>query len=439
MSKEVRNPTLELAKRYAQSTEYLVRAERVIPLASQTFSKSRTQYPVGAAPLFAQRAKGSRTWDIDGNEYVDLVSALGAVALGFGDPEIEEAVMRQLKNGVTLSLAHPIEAEVAERIVNLVPCAEQVRFGKNGTDATSAAIRLARAYTGRTHILVCGYHGWQDWYIGSTSMNKGVPTQTQSLTTSIPYNNLEALEQAIALHKGEIAALIMEPMTSVFPREGYLQAVRSLTAEHGIVLVFDEMLTGFRFAPGGAQEYFGVTPDLASFGKALSNGFPLSAIVGRKEIMSQMPEIFVSGTFGGETLSLTAAKVVLDRYATGKPTEQLMEIGSSLLDAIESIRPDESRSFLTFSGHPTWVFHNWNIDNAETLAEAKTLLLQELLRRGVLALSTHEVTTAHTSADIAFVATAFSEAVGVVCEGLKNNDLRSRLECEPIRPLFKVR
>ena len=211
-----------LAQRYAKSVEYLARAEAVIPLGSQTFSKSRTQYPVGAAPLFAARSQGSHTWDIDGNEYVDLVCSLGAVALGYGDEEINEAVVRQLRDGVTLSLAHPIEAEVAERLVDLVPCAERVRFAKNGTDATSAAIRLARAFTGREHVVVCGYHGWQDWYIGSTSMHRGVPDRTRSLTHAIPYNDAEALEAVIAEYPDQIAAMIMEPMTSTFPAEGYL-------------------------------------------------------------------------------------------------------------------------------------------------------------------------------------------------------------------------
>jgi glutamate-1-semialdehyde 2,1-aminomutase len=428
-----------LAERYAASIAYLARAETVIPLASQTFSKSRTQYPVGAAPLFAARSKGGHTWDIDGNEYVDLVSSLGAVALGYGDEEIDEAVVRQLRDGVTLSLAHPIEAEVAERMVSLIPCAEMVRFGKNGTDATSAAIRLARAFTGREHVIVCGYHGWQDWYIGSTSMHRGVPERTRSLTHSIPYNDLDALEAAIADHAGEVAAMIMEPMTSTWPQEGYLQAVRRITQEHGIVLVFDEMLTGFRFAPGGAQEYFGVTPDLASFGKALANGFPLSAIVGRRDILDLMPTIFFSGTFGGETLSLAAAKVVLDRMATGEPTRRLAELGQRLVDRVEQARPDASRDFLSFTGHPTWSFHQWAIDDPEVLAQAKTLLLQEMLRRGVLVLSTHEVTTAHTDEDIEAVAAAYAQSLDEVAAGLSAGDLLGRLECEPIRPLFRVR
>ncbi|MDD2859397.1 MAG: aminotransferase class III-fold pyridoxal phosphate-dependent enzyme, partial [Candidatus Nanopelagicales bacterium] len=289
----------DLIERYQRSLVQLAAAERVIPLGAQTFSKSRTQYPVGAAPLFAQRARGSRMWDVDGHEYVDLVSSLGAVVLGYGDEEIAEAVVRQLADGVTLSLSHPLEEQVAAQLVDLIPCAEMVRFAKNGTDATSAAIRLARAATGRDHVIACGYHGWQDWFIGSTTRHLGVPDATRALTHAVPYNDITAIERVIAEVPSGIAALIMEPMTSSFPDAGYLEAVRELTTRHGIVLVFDEMLTGFRLAPGGAQELFGVTPDLAAFGKGLANGFPLSAIVGRRDLMMLMESIFFSGTYGG--------------------------------------------------------------------------------------------------------------------------------------------
>jgi len=428
-----------LTERYAASVRYLQRAEAVIPLGSQTFSKSRTQYPVGAAPLFAQRSQGCHTWDIDGNQYFDLVSSLGAVTLGFADPEITEAVTRQLHDGVTLSLSHPIEAEVAERIVSLVPCAQQVRFGKNGSDATSAAIRLSRAFTGRERVIACGYHGWQDWYIGSTSMNRGVPTSVQALTHSVPYNDLEVVQAVINRHPGEIAALIMEPMTSQWPNDGYLEGIRAVTKEHGIVLVFDEMLTGFRFAPGGAQEYFGVTPDLAAFGKALANGFPLSAIVGSKEIMQIMPTIFFSGTFGGETLSLTAARVVLERLADGEPTRQLATLGGSLVSQIDQARTVESQSMLNFTGHPSWMFQQWHVTDAEELAIAKTLLLQELLRVGVLVLNTHDVTTAFTAADIEQVAKRYAAAIDTTFQAVSDGYGSELLECEPIRPLFRVR
>lgn len=428
-----------LAERYAKSIEYLDRAERVIPLASQTFSKSRTQYPVGAAPLFAVRSKGGRTWDIDGNEYVDLVSSLGAVALGYGDEEIEEAVIRQLRDGVTLSLATPLEAEVAERLVELIPCAEQVRFGKNGTDATSAAIRLARAFTGREHVIVCGYHGWQDWYIGSTTMNRGVPQRTQSLTHSIPYDDLDALRAVIAEYPDQIAAMIMEPMTSTFPAKGYLEAVRAITAEHGIVLVFDEMLTGLRFAQGGAQEYFGVTPDLAAFGKAISNGFPLAALTGRADLMSHIPEIFFSGTHGGEALSLAAASVVLRKTLEGEVTAPICQIGQSLSDEVEASLSERAGKLLTFVGHPSWRFHKWASVSEEELPYAKTLLLQELARRGVLALGVHDVTLAHGATERSVIAQAYAEAMDVVAEAAEAAAWMEFLQCQPIRPLFQTR
>ncbi len=429
----------DLVQRYARSLEQLARAEQVIPLGAQTFSKSRTQYPVGAAPLFAVRSHGSHTWDVDGNEYVDLVSSLGAVVLGYGDAEITEAVTRQLESGVTLSLSHPIEEQVASQLVDIVPCAEMVRFAKNGTDATSAAIRLARAATGRDHVIACGYHGWQDWYIGSTTRNLGVPQATSALTHAVAYNDLVALERIIAEHPDGIAALIMEPMTSTFPDPGYLEGVRELTRRHGIVLVFDEMLTGFRFAPGGAQEYFGVTPDLAAFGKGIANGFPLSAVTGRRDLMMLMEDIFFSGTYGGETLSLTAASVVLKRMATGEPTKQMADVGERLLAAIDHARSPQSHEFLQFSGHPAWTFMQWSIEDANTLNEVKTLFMQEVLRRGVLVLNTHDVTTVFTDEDIAHIARAYADAIDLIETALVDGDVASRLECDTLVPLFKLR
>jgi glutamate-1-semialdehyde 2,1-aminomutase len=429
----------DLADRYRRSLEQLEQAERTIPLGAQTFSKSRTQYPVGASPLFVTHSRRSRTWDVDGNEYVDLVSSLGAVVLGYGDEQINEAVVRQLDSGVTLSLSHPLEERVAAQVVDLIPCAEMVRFAKNGTDATSAAIRLARAATGRDHVIACGYHGWQDWFIGSTTRNLGVPAATQALTHAVPYNDLAAVERVIAAHPDGIAALIMEPMTSTWPEPGFLEGVREVTQRHGIVLVFDEMLTGFRFAAGGAQEYFGVTPDLAAFGKGLANGFPLSAVVGRRDLMMLMQDIFFSGTFGGETLSLAAADVVLGRMATGEPTAALARIGAELVEAVDAARSEASKSLLEFTGHPSWFFLKWSVADARTLNEVKTLFLQEMLRRGVLVLGTHDVTTAFTGDDIALVAAAYAETLDVIVDGLERGDVAARLECQTLVPLFTLR
>ena len=429
----------DLADRYRRSLEQLERAEHTIPLGAQTFSKSRTQYPVGASPLFVTHSRGSRTWDVDGNEYVDLVSSLGAVVLGYGDEEINQAVVRQLDSGVTLSLSHPLEEQVAAQVVDLIPCAEMVRFAKNGTDATSAAIRLARAATGRDHVIACGYHGWQDWFIGSTTRNLGVPAATQALTHAVPYNDLAAVERVIAAHPDGIAALIMEPMTSTWPEPGFLEGVREVTQRHGIVLVFDEMLTGFRFAAGGAQEYFGVTPDLAAFGKGLANGFPLSAVVGRRDLMMLMQDIFFSGTFGGETLSLAAADVVLGRMATGEPTAALARIGAELVEAVDAARSEASKSLLEFTGHPSWFFLKWSVADARTLNEVKTLFLHEILLQGVLVLGTHDVTTAFTADDIALVAAAYAETLDVIVDGLERGDVAARLECQTLVPLFTLR
>ena len=241
-------------KRYQQSDFLLERALRTIPLASQTFSKSIAQFPRGASPLFITHGKGSHVWDVDENEYVDFINGLLSISIGYNDPEVTHAVKQQLENGVTFSLPHTLEMEVAELLVELVPCAEKVRFGKNGTDVTSAAIRLARAYTNREHLLVCGYHGWQDWYIGSTTRDLGVPKAVKELTHVFQYNDITSLEKWFDLYPDEIAAVIMEPMNVDWPMEGYLQKVRDLAHKNGAVLIFDEIITGCRVSKGGAQE-----------------------------------------------------------------------------------------------------------------------------------------------------------------------------------------
>src|SRR5690348_14743810 len=215
-----------MSERYKKSESLLERARRTIPLGSQTFSKSFTQYPFGVSPYFIARGQGSRVWDVDGNEYVDFVNGLCAVTLGYGDPDVTRAVKAQLDDGVIFSLPHPLEVEVAEAIVDMVPCAEAVRFGKNGSDATAGAVRLARAYTRRDHVAVCGYHGWQDWYIGSTARSRGVPESVKQLTHTFAYNDLESLQRIFKAHAGEVAAVILEPMNAVAPKDGFLQAVK---------------------------------------------------------------------------------------------------------------------------------------------------------------------------------------------------------------------
>ena len=426
--------------RYSKSMAHLLRAEQTIPLGSQTFSKSRTQYPVGISPLYAAKSKGEEIIDVDGNRYIDLVSALAAVTLGYGDKGVERAVKKQLRQGISMSLPGILEAEVAELIVEMVPSAEMVRFGKNGSDATSAAIRLARAYTGRDHIVVCGYHGWQDWYIGSTTRNKGVPHSVSDLTHKFEYNNVESLKSILNKFQGKIAAVIMEPMNVVYPEHGFLEIVQQLTLKAGALLIFDETITGFRFAKGGAQELFGVTPDLSTFGKGMANGFPISAVVGRRDVMIEMEEIFFSGTFGGELLSLAATKAVLERHLKEDVCGKLFDSGSSLSKQTEqAISKYQLGAVLKLTGHPTWKFLNWQETDEYSADEIKTFFMQESFKRGLLVLSTHNVTLAHSSKVVKQIGTIYDEVFSEISRAIDHLTLREELQVEPLKPLFKVR
>ncbi|PIT86864.1 MAG: aspartate aminotransferase family protein, partial [Candidatus Magasanikbacteria bacterium CG10_big_fil_rev_8_21_14_0_10_43_6] len=296
-----------MSNRYQKSNEMFQEVKEIIPLATQTFSKSYLQYIRGEAPLFVTHAKGSRVWDVDGNEYIDFVSGLLTTFLGYCYPAVDNAIIAQLKKGITPSLPSVLEAELAKKLIEIIPCAEMVRFGKNGSDVTTGAIRVARAVTGKEDVVACGYHGWHDWYIGSTTRHLGVPESTRALTHKFIYNDIDSLKNILEAHTGEVAAVIMEPMNYQEPADGFLQQVKDLTHKHGALLIFDEVITGFRFGLGGAQGLFGVTPDLATFGKSMANGMPISALVGKKEYMDIVSDIFYSFTYAGETLSIAAA------------------------------------------------------------------------------------------------------------------------------------
>lgn len=424
--------------RYQQSEKYLNRALKSIPLASQTFSKSITAFPVGVSPLFIQKGKGSRVWDIDGNEYIDFISALACVNLGYCDPDVDTAVKAQLENGVSFSLPHKLETEVAEKIIEMVPCAELVRFGKNGTDATSAAIRLARAFTKKEHIAVCGYHGWQDWYIGSTTRDLGVPKATKELTHKFIFNDISSLEKIF--QDNQIAGVILEPMNVNFPENNFLEKVKEVTHKNNAVLIFDETITGFRFAPGGAQEFFNVTPDLATFGKGLANGYPLSAITGKKEIMTLMEDIFFSGTFGGETLSLAAAKATLEKIQKSNATAKIYESGDYFKENFNSLVSNLNlKKHFSLKGHPSWQFIQFTEIGEIDPFHIKTLYLQELFKRGILLLSSFNFSFAHSENDINTLLAALEEVLPIIKEAISRGEVTSMLDCQPLKPLFQVR
>jgi glutamate-1-semialdehyde 2,1-aminomutase/spore coat polysaccharide biosynthesis protein SpsF len=392
---------------YTSSWEMLERAQNVIPLGSQTFSKSRNQYPERQAPLFLTHGDGGRVWDVDGNEYVDLVCGLLPLVLGYRDADVDAAVQKQLDAGVTFSLATELEVELAERLVEIIPCAEMVRFGKNGTDATSAAIRVARAYTGRDRVAVCGYHGWQDWYIGTTTRNRGVPEATRSLTHTFQFNDLDIAE---------------------------------LVRDQGTVLIFDEVITGFRYALGGAQELFGVTPDLAAFGKGLGNGYPISALVGRAELMRELEQTFYSSTFGGEAVSIAAAIAVVDKMRRDSVIERLWKTGRELADGVQKLLGERGlQDVVHLAGLDPWILLRFQDHAAGRGAALRTLLMRELLARGVLSLGTHNVCYAHDEADVASVIRAYEGALDVLAQGIEAGGVEENLGIPVIEPVFQIR
>lgn len=426
--------------RYANSQEMLARTEKIIPGACQTFSKGPLQFPRGHSPHFLDRGDGGRVWDVDGNEYVDLIAGLLPVFLGYRDPDVDNAIREQLDKGISFSLASPLERELAELLIDLVPSAEMVRYGKNGTDATSAAVRLARAYTGRDRVIACGYHGWQDWYVGATTRNKGVPGQVAELTIKCPYNDIDAVHRIFREYPDDIACVIMEPMSGVFPEEGYLEEMKELVHRNRAVFIFDEIVTGFRFANGGAQEKFGVTPDLSAFGKAMGNGMPISAIVGRADIMALMDEVFISSTFGGEALSLAASIAVIRKMQREPVVETMYETGRKLSEgAGELIRKHGLTDVISIGGNDTWkllAFHDH--PNASKWA-VRSVFQVSMLNSGILMTGAHNVMYAHSGDDIARVLGAYDTALGELQGALSEPGLDERLDYDVVQPVFAVR
>lgn len=419
---------------FDRTNQQLANALKVIPTGSQTFSKSYYSLPRGSAPLFLDRGHGSHVWDIDDNEYVDLVNGLLCISLGYNDKDVNEAILRQMKKGISFSLATTLELELAKKLTEIIPSAEMVRFGKNGSDVTSAAVRLARAYTGYDHVAVCGYHGWHDWYISSTVRNLGIPNNVSEFTHRFEYNNLDSLEQLFGHYK--LAAVVLEPMGAVNPDRGYLEGVRDLCNSYGAVLVFDEMITGFRVNLGGAQKELGVTPDLTTLGKGMANGMPLSAIVGKEDIMMLMDEIFFSGTFGGETLSLAAGNAVIDKMKKEPVIEHANSMGGRLQSVISNYLVESGIEWISFIGHNSWRL--LKIDHPQEVS-IKTALLEQLFQRGILTLGVNSINYAFSETDLKHVANGYVEAIDVVTKALRAGSLNSLISGQLIEPIFKVR
>ncbi len=421
-----------------QSRAWMERAKRVIPGCAQTFSKSPTLFVQGVAPNFVARAEGAQVWDVDGNRYLDFILGLGPIILGHCYPAVDEAVRAQLGKGISFSLPTPMEVELAEKLCELIPCAEMVRFGKNGSDATSAAVRVSRAFTGREKVACCGYHGWQDWYIGSTSRHLGVPSAVRALTIPFPYNDLAALRLLFHEHKNQIACVIMEPVTFQPPQEGYLAGVKELCHANGALLVFDEIVTGFRLGLGGAQEYFDVVPDLACVGKGMANGYPLSAIVGRADVMRWFNEVFFSFTHGGEALSLAACLATLRESEQRNLAGHLWRVGTRFqAETNRLIAERDIAHHAACIGLPPWSTIRFRDAAGKDSMLLRSLFQQECIKRGLLTHGNHMLSLSHDDAIIDEAIAIYEEVFTVLADAIRANDVAGRLEGPPMQAVIR--
>lgn len=414
------------------------KASRLIPDCSQTFSKGPSQFVQNVAPVFLEKGRGSHVWDVDGNEFIDYAMALGPVILGHNYPEVNSAVKRAIEKGVTFSLPNPLEVELARILTEVIPCAQMVRFGKNGSDATSGAVRVARAFTGRDKIACCGYHGWQDWYIASTSRNMGIPIDVRKLTLTFAYNKIETLEKIFRENRNQVACVIMEPVGIEEPRDNFLQKVKEVTHKNGALLIFDEVVTGFRLSLGGAQEYFGVTPDLACVGKAMGNGFPISAVVGRRGIMELFEEIFFSFTFGGEIASIAAAIETINVLKSRDVISFLWEQGRRIKDGYNVLTREYGlEKYTRCAGlSPRSVISFKDGKGSEDLL-LKSLFQQECIKRGILFTGAHNICFSHSNPDIDYTLRVYNTVLAIIRDALKKNKVRALLKGEAVRPVFR--
>jgi glutamate-1-semialdehyde aminotransferase len=415
------------------------RAKLIIPAATQTLAKGTTQFIKGVAPKFLKSGKGSHVWDVDGNEYIDYVMGVGPIILGYAYPVVDEAIRKQLEFGITFSQPHPLEVELAELLIEIIPSAEAVRYGKNGNDVTSAAVRLARAYTGKEHVVCCGYHGWQDWYIAITSRNRGVPSVVQAMTHTFQYNDIHSLEEVFDKYKGKIACVIMEPVTVEEPKSGFLEEVKKLTHENEAILIFDEIWTGFRYALGGAQEMFNVNPDLSTFSKAMANGMPISALVGKKEIMDLLDrDIFYFLTLGGEALSLAASVATIREIKEKDAIKHIWNMGEKIKDGFHQIVKELNIDHLTScNGYPCKTVVDFKGDSGFDPLEMKSLVQQELIKRGVLWGGIHTLCYTHTKKDVRHTLEAYSDALEILKRATETSNLPAFLEGKPVEEVFR--
>ena len=437
----------ERDQRFGRSAAVSEELSRLIPGGAHTYAKGEDQYPDGLAPVISH-GSGAHVWDIDGNRYIEYGSGLRAVALGHGRREVVAAAQRELERGTNFVRPSIVELEAAEAFLGTVRGAEMVKFAKNGSDVTTAAVRLARAVTGRPLVAVCSdqpFFSTDDWFIGVTAMAAGIPDAISELTLAFPYGDLAATEQLLQRYDGQIAALILEPTTQHDPPEKYLPALVELAHRYGTLVIFDEMITGFRLSPSGGQGLYGVTPDLSTFGKALGNGFAVSALAGRRDLMErggirhEQERVFLlSTTHGAETHSLAAAVAVMGIHEKEDVPAQLRRLGQRLAAGVAQVAATAGvGDHLVTRGRPENLVFTTLDRQLRPSQQYRTLFMRHLILGGVLGPS-FVVSTALTDDDIDHTIDVVADASVVYRKALDDGDPTPWLEGRSIKPVFRT-
>jgi glutamate-1-semialdehyde aminotransferase len=389
-----------------------------------------------------ESGKGSKVTDLNGNVYTDFTCALGPNLIGMNDERINRAIIEQLAKGISFSTPTRIEQKLCEKLINIIPGAEAVKLMKNGKDATTAAVKLARAYTGRDIILKAGYHGWDDWTIATESGCKGIPQVVKDLSIKFEYNNIMSLIELFVQYPNKIACVILEPIMNDGPAVGYLEAVKDMCHTNGAILIFDEIVTGFRTALGGAAEYYGVTPDIMCVGKAMGNGMPISAVCGRKDILNLIDsgEAFISTTFGGECLSIAAALEVIRILGEKGTYPHIWSMGQNMLDglnaAIEYWGLHDCISTVGLPPHCGLTFKDCgNLDYLDLLSIYEECMLDN----GIIVSDTGFIMLSHTAEDIEHFIESARKAMGSIYQAIRQDNVNGILKGRKINPVFKRR
>ena len=428
-----------MTKSLENSFNYLEKSKKLIPSLTQTFSRAAYTFVEGIFPVYAKNANGSHFTDVDENDYIDYLCGLGPIILGHCYPRVNDAIKEQLESGILFSLPHKLEIDVSELVCNMVPSAEMVKFSKTGSGSATGAVRGARAITKKDKIAYCGSGGvWHDWYATIISRNQGVPEFNSNLILPFDYNDIDGLEYIFESNKDEIACVFMEATIFDKPQGDFLKKVKKLTHENDAVLIFDEIVTGFRFANGGAQELFDVEPDITVLGKGIANGMPLSAVVGKSEYMKIFDDVFFSTTYAGDTLSLAAAKATLMEIKEKPVIKNIWANGLHLMEEFNKITKENSLN-IDLSGYPVRMKMNGKDSRGNDSVLIRSLLIQEMVKRGIFMHPGVEyISYSHSKEDIQQTLNAFQDSIHILRKAISEDKVESYLEGNPSKPVYSI-